>query len=211
MRQFYLVLILFMFSAVARADGDDGLYEDIAPPGSTFVRVINTDAGADETSASIQGFALESLKYCSASTYVFLPAGQIAASIGDVNNTFNLDKGKFYTIVRNNKMLTVIEDTYFNNRRKALVSLYNFLSPGKLDLSVNKGAVKVIEGVEFGTKGEREINAVKVEMEVFGASQVLTGLGAQILTRGDVFSVFACGDSQSPLAQWVKWQVKAAS
>lgn len=198
--------VLMMLGTYAAASGDDGLYDDIAPPGSAFIRVINTGSTA-LSAIAINDYNLDNIDACNASSYAFFPAGNTVIQTGGKKNTFLLEKDKFYSVAIGDKY-TLIEDTYYKNRRKSLAVVYSFL-PGKtIDITVNEGKVSVFKNIAYGQRVEREINAVSIAMDV-NAGDIVVPTDKQSFTRGDVFSLLVCGSSQKANASWVKWSVVA--
>lgn len=205
-----LLVVMLSFTYGVQAKNDDGLYEGVAPPGSTFVRVFNANVSGAIT-PEVASNTLGGVSACGASDYVFLPAGKLEISVGSIKDYFDLAGDRFYTIIYNAGNLSIEEDVYFNNRRKALLSFYNQSLEGPLDLTVNNGAIKVMESIAPGKRQNREINAVKINMEVFLSGVSILQPPVQVLTRGNVFSLLVCGDKQTLNANWVKWDVRPAT
>jgi len=205
----WLQVLLLGVSAGTFAE-EGALYARVAPPGSAFIRVFHTGELSGHISARLGSKTLKEVEPYSGSDYIFLPQGSVAVSIGTLNTTAQLKAGHFYTVVADKSQLKVIEDPAFDNKRKALLNFYNLVEDSSLDVVVSPGNVKVFEKVPFGKREEREIKAVKLSLTVKDAEQKVVDAAPQILTRGDAFSLFICGDRQKPRAVWVKQMVNSS-
>lgn len=203
-----VVFSLMLVVSQSLAKGDDGLYDDVAPPGSAFVRMLNVD-NSPLDSGMLNDTKLDKIDACNTSPYIFYPAGDLRVVAGKNEQHFALEADQFYTVVYKHGQATLLKDRYYKNRMKSLVTLYNMLDANTVNLTANGGKVPVFESVAQGERVEREINAMSIALELQpeGGTQLLPG--KQNFTRGDVFSLFVCGDKDSIAANWVKWSVIA--
>lgn len=207
----YSMAGLLVLCSSVWAKGEGGLYADVAPAGSTFIRVINSAKG-NAPKVSVGKIEFSELGFCKATDYVFMPKGEIPVIVDGVKTGAEFKDDTFYTVVLGGSEVKVIEDPYFENKRKALVSLYNLRNKsGAISLKAKAGTIDVVSGVSTLEYKDREINAVTMQFDVFESDTLITRLEEQSFTRGDVFSVFACGEAESAASNWAKLTVTAPS
>lgn len=190
------------------AQGDAALYTDLAPPGSAFVRLINADASV-AGDLQVGDFSLAKVSFCEASPYVFFPPGVKTLQMAGLKLEQDFAADSFYSAVVSKGKIQLLQDTYFKNKRKALVVMYNLLPEQPLSLMANDGKVEVVAAVPAGGHKEREINAVTLQAEVASDAGVLFKPPAQVLSRGNVFSLLVCENQGKPLARWFKVAVES--
>ncbi|HEX5055776.1 MAG TPA: alginate O-acetyltransferase AlgF [Gammaproteobacteria bacterium] len=189
----------------AAAVEEAALYAEDAPEGSAFVRVFNAYSAQTLENIDLGGKVIKTLDPLESSPYVFLPAGGHAVRVEGKNQQVTMREGEFYTVIAGSQFpLTVIRDEAFNNRRKALVSLYNVVSKEKLDLKTADGGIPIIEDVGFLGNKTREINPVRLSVEALAGDTPLGQSKPVNLQWGKVFSLFACGESGQPSLVWVE-------
>lgn len=200
-----LLSILIAHVPIAFAVDEGALYADSAPPGAGFVRVFNSFTGKTVEDVDIGGKVIKVLTPLESSSYVFLLAGSHTLALAGKTQTIALREGEFYTVIIGEKFpLTVIKDDAFNNRRKALVSLYNLVSQKEVDLKTADGTIAIIEDVGFLRNKTREINPVRLSVIATAGDAPLATASPVSLQWGKVFSLFACGDSAQPKLVWVE-------
>lgn len=197
-----LILLASAWSSRLRAGGDEGLYGAAAPPGSAFVRVFNaTPQTLDGIRVGDQD--INELAPHTASDFVFLPAGNPSLSAGGASQPLSLASGRYYTVVREIRGFTVLDNARHDNRLKALVLFYNLTDGGALGLKTADGAAAVVDGVRPDSYGAREVNAIKAQLAVYDGSSKVADARPMGLERGRAYSLFATGSASAPLLTWV--------
>lgn len=202
-------LVTLLFVSVTWAD-EDALYAKVAPPGSSFVRVFFNGSESSGLNVAVGEKQLKDIAPFTASDYIYLEKHDVAVSAGKQKTTVKLKPGNFYTLVYSTSGFKLIEDPVFDNKRKSMVNFYNLVPSSELNLAANEGKIKVLEGVEFGARKEREIKSVRINLAVYQADKKLADADSQNLTRGDVFSLFVYGSKEQPKTVWVKQAVNTS-
>ncbi|MDP3857033.1 MAG: alginate O-acetyltransferase AlgF [Stagnimonas sp.] len=197
-----LILLLASWSSRLRAGGDEGLYGAAAPPGSAFVRVFNA------TPQTLEGIrvgdqTLDELAPQAASDFVFLPAGSPDLSAGGASLSLSLVSGRYYTVVREPRGFTVLDNARHGNRLKALVLFYNLTDGKALGLKTADGSAAVVDGVQPASYGAREVNAIRAQLAVYDGSSKVADARPMGLERGRAYSLFATGPASAPQLTWV--------
>lgn len=195
-------------SAQAQAVEEAALYSEEAPEGSAFVRVFNGFPARALENIDLGGKVPRPLAPLESSPYVYLAPGNHAVRVEDNSRRIPMREGEFYTVIVGPQFpLTVVRDEPFNNRRKALLSLYNVISKNELDLKTADGSVSIIDDVGFLGNKTREINPVRLSVLALAGDRSLGPSSPVSLQWGKVFSLFACGDSEKPKLVWVENRV----
>ncbi|WP_020410966.1 alginate O-acetyltransferase AlgF [Hahella ganghwensis] len=203
-----LIFLVWSFAtSLARAD-EAALYGPEAPPGSAFIRVFNAQVNLPVENAGVGGKVFGEIDPLSSSKYVFLPAGAYEVELSGAKQPVQLEKDAFYTlVVLKGEEPKLVQDEAFDNRRKALLGLYNLTDADALDLKTSNGKTAVLESVEKLGSKHRQVNAVKISLAAFNGSEKLADAAPVNLERGKVFSLFACGSKAQPRLVWVESQV----
>lgn len=192
-----LSIVLMCMSVVSFA-GEDALYEAEAPEDSAFIRVFNLNSGSDIKDFSIGGKSLSGVKPANASDYIFVPEGSYDVSLDGKKSKATLKRANFYTVVLIDGAVKVIDDERFDNRRKSMITFYNFLGDAA-SLATSDGKVKIVKDVNFQDKASREINPVKVELVTMVSDKAYGPKETVNLERGQVTSLFAVGSLENPI------------
>ncbi|MCP5162260.1 MAG: alginate O-acetyltransferase AlgF [Hahellaceae bacterium] len=196
--------IILLWLPLSSSAGEDALYGPVAPPGSAFIRVFNASA-IESIDASAAELKMTDVASMAASDYSFLAPGDLNATVGGTPLTGKLAPNKHYTLVFLGEGLAqLVEDAYFENRKKALISFYNFTDAQPLTLKTADGKVAVVSNTASGQRGERMLNAVKLGMSVFAGTAKVGDIAPYVLERGKVSSLFALGHSSAPVFVWIE-------
>lgn len=197
------LLALSLIGLQAQA-GEAALYGPAAPKGSSFVRLYN--AGLQSATVKVGSASITSTAPQGGSAFSFLPAGSYTAEVGGKSLPVKLEADQYYTLVNTPEAPQLVVDPAFYNRQKALVRLHN-LTDKTLSLKTKDGATQVVEPVEPGKHGDREINPVKVNLALYEGEKRLSDLETTLLERGEVTALFVTQSQGRLMPVWVK-QVK---
>jgi alginate O-acetyltransferase complex protein AlgF len=186
----------------AFAGGDAALYGPVAPKGSTFVRVYN--ASNAEVSASVGSTAINDVAPLASSDFSFMPGGDYSAKVGSQTVPLKLATDHYYTLVNNaSGQPQLIEEPPFKNKQKSLVRVQN-LSDKALTLKTADGKTEVVQAVAAKSRGEREINPVKVSLALFDGDKKVSDVKPVALERGEAAVLYVTGNGSSLSPVWVK-------
>lgn len=182
--------MLFTATAVS-ANPDAGLYDPLPPEGSAFVRFMDDYPDTGSEKASLNGKTLDYMEFKEVSSYFVVPQGSIDAKIGEKQTQFEVESGKFYTVILNDQnQMTVNTDTVNSNRAKAQIHFYN-LSSGDLSIKTTDSNVEIIPVTKIHMVGDREINPVKVKLGLYEGDKLIKDLGPVSLERANSYNVVA--------------------
>lgn len=194
------LLFAAAFASTVGAAGDEGVYGPTAPPGSAFLRVFNaTPQGTLE--ASVADKAITDIPEYGASEFIFLPPGSHTLSVAGKSENLKLDKNRYYTAALMPDGIRLLDNEPFKNRLKSRVILYNLTDSAALSLRASDGRT-VIEPVAANGTGSREVNAVKVNLDLYDGDKKISTVRPVALERGKAFSLFATGSKSSPATVW---------
>lgn len=195
------VAALGTFTAPAFAQ-DQGLYDPLPPEGSAFVRFVSESSESGSKQAKANGKGYDYLNFKQVSSYYVLPKGSVKAEIGAATKDFNVESGKFYTVVLNESgALDVKTDPQNENQAKSHIVFYNLTDKPNISLKTADGKVEIVPPLAAGAVGDKQINPVKVPLAVFDGDKKLKDLGSVSLERGSSYSALALNDSD---VEWVR-------
>lgn len=191
MKTLILTALMCLFVSVqpSFAEGDDGLYDPVAPKGSAFVRFFNTTD--KETAFSVHGKKYDNVDGMELSPYYVQKNGDVDISVGAGKALQKLEEGQFYTAFVTDGAVKVLKDQSLQSRAKALVVFYNLTQQDKLALKTADGKVEVIAPQAKNTAAGREMNGVKVSFAVFSDVVSKAVLPDVVLERGKAYAVIA--------------------
>nr|WP_305956009.1 alginate O-acetyltransferase AlgF [Pseudomonas sp. 2FG] len=194
--------------ALTPAQADEAaLYGPVAPDGSTFIRGYN--AGSAAFDLSLGSVRLSDIEPQACSDFEFLPAGSYTATAGGQSLPVQLKADQYYTLVQlPGGALSLVDEPVFKNRQKAMLRLQN-LSDSPLTLKTADGKTEVIKPVSAKSRGEREINPVKVRLALFAGDRKISDLNPLVLERGELVSLYVTGTADRLSPVWVKRPVAA--
>lgn len=178
---------LLLLSAVSMAAAQEGLYDPAPPANSAFVRVV----GAPSATLGTKTVTAEK---GGASTYVVVPQGTFTVKVGPLTRRLVVAAGKFYTLVPQGPRLLLLDDQPFDNRAKALLTVYNLSKTPLVDLKTADGKTAVITGVKPGASGSRAVNGITVDLAAFAGDKALASLRDVRLERGKAYALVLMDD-----------------
>ena len=195
--------LLFGLLALSTSQaGEGGLYGPTAPKGSAFVRLYN--ASNQEASATVGSAKVNDVAPLGSSDFSFLAKGDYTAQIGSQSLPVQLGADQYYTLVNNaSGQPQLIEEPPFKNKQKSLVRVQN-LSDKPLTLKTADGKTDVVKAVAAESRGEREINPVKVSLALFDGERKVSDLKPVVLPRGEIVSLYITGSGSNLSPVWVK-------
>lgn len=197
-----LVTGMSVLSMHAFAGGDSALYGPTAPKGSSFVRIYN--AGNAEVSATVGTTSLNDVAPLSSSDFSFMPGGDYSAKVGSQTLPVKLAGDHYYTLVNSaSGAPQLIEEPPFKNKQKSLVRVQN-LSDKALTLKTADGKTEVVPNVAAKSRGEREINPVKVSLALYEGDKKVGDVKPVALERGEAAVLYVTGSGTSLSPVWVK-------
>lgn len=177
------------------------LYAKGAPPGSTFVRVLNGTANPSQA-----GFIGDSpqlpLPPYTAGMFAFMPPGPQVVQIGSLKETFQFAADRFYSVANTDNGLKVFELEGFKSQLKAMVVVLNLLPDTTVSLKTSDGKVAIIDGVVPYKAAQREINPLAITMALFKGDQKIADVPAVLLERGKASSLIVGGTAAVPVLTW---------
>lgn len=181
MKRVSLTILTLVTTAVAQ-NGMEELYDPKPPANSAFVRVANIP------SATLGSRAVTALRGA-ASSYVVVPQGEFTARAGASTRKLKVVAGQFYTVVQTGGTLALLPDQAFENRTKALLTVYNLSASPSVALKTADGQTAVVSGVKPGQSGNRAVNGITVDLAAFAGSKVLGTLKGVKLERGNAYAL----------------------
>lgn len=156
-----------------------------APADSAFVRVLNLSA--EQAEVTLDDWR-QSLAPGAVGAYLYRPAGDARLVINGEAFAYPVSARSVHTLVFDGQRVTPYRDTYFDNRLKALLVMYN-LADQSATLQTANGAVNVIGPLARRSSDEREINGVRVGLQVRLDDGTALPLEEAVLQRGRVYTV----------------------
>jgi len=191
------VLTFIGFCSLWAVAQDEGLYAPAPPPDAAFVRVVN--AGEGDVTPTLGDTAFQTLTYSTASPYQVVLQGSADLTAGGVTDTFELQAGRFYTVIVGEDA-ALIEDPTLENRAQTLLLLYN-TSAEPVNLKTADGATDVIPDVAPGEVGSIPVNPILVAFGAFSGDTAITTFDEVQLERSAAYSTFVLPDDTAVFVQ----------
>lgn len=186
-----LPALALMLATTASMAQDGGLYEDVANPEASFVRVI--DAGT--TVAVIQSASFDSVE-SGVTPYVVID-GETEVKIvsGETTATETIQPATFYSfVVGEDGTSTMVVDKITNNPAQADVTFYNLSDIASADLYAPQAKAMAIEGVAINGGGAVALKApLTLDFEVRDGETVLASVPAVELKRREGVAIVLSG------------------
>lgn len=202
-----LILSLLVLWGLTTAQ-EEGFYAPAPPADAAFVRLVYAGDEVKAAELSVGDADFGTLQYGNVSPYRVVRQGTRVVRVDDLSQDVEVVAGKFYTVLvlpgEGGPGISVLEDATSTNRAKALIALYNASSLPDTALKTADGRTEVLTGVEALAAKSVEVNAVAVDLAVFGGEGVLGSLPSLQLERGHVYSVVVMGTAEKPLVVWVE-------
>ncbi|MEP3348064.1 MAG: alginate O-acetyltransferase AlgF [Litoreibacter sp.] len=171
---------VILLSTLSAASADDGLYENISDPNSSYVRVI----ALGQTVASIKGNTLRDLEN-GISAYVNVLPGDVDIVLPNGTIDLNVGASTYYTVVFDDAgEPTVFNDEITNSPAKADISIYNLSSADSVDLFVPAAnAVAIAETTSNQSQTVSVRAPLTLDFEVHANGEVLAQIPQISLVR----------------------------
>jgi Alginate O-acetyl transferase AlgF len=188
MKRIILALCLTTTAAFAQ---DAGLYDDIASPDASFVRVIVPPNGV----AMVQTTSFDALDTGLSPYVVVEEPGEVQISAGVDETTATVEAGKFYTyIVAEGGEGELLTDTITRSPGQADVAFYNLSDVAAVDLYVPAAKAVAIPGVAAGAGDAVALKApLNIAFELRDGDKVLASVAAVDLKRREGVTIVLRG------------------
>ena len=173
---------------------------DLAPEGSSFVRLINVQQ--DTAELKIEKKRIVETQFCRASDYVYFPAGFYAGEISGISWQAEFLAGVTYSVVVKVNEITVIQEEKLENRRKGLLVVYNFSDINTLSVQTTKGARPVLNYIQQSTFASRAVNPIKIALSVLAGGDIALDAEDIIFQSAMISSLFICSQNNLLISRW---------
>lgn len=182
-----------LVSAVAPSAGmagDDGLYEGVFDPTSSFVRVL----APSQTFAVIDGTTLRDFN-AGLSPYVNVMPGQIEVTMSDASAQLSIDPSKHYTVLYlDGADVITLEDEVVQSPAKSDVLFYNLSDSDDVEVFVPLAKATVIKSVSHASVGAVALKApLTLDLQLRDTSGPLVTAEAVELKRKEGVSIVLTG------------------
>jgi hypothetical protein len=184
------VLALLALGSTALAQ-DASLYEDVANPNSTFVRVVD----AKSPVAMIQAVSFDSI-VAGVTPYVVIDGEtEVQITSGELSATENIEPATFYSfVVGADGGSALVVDKITRNPAQADVTFYNLSDIASADLYVPQAKAMAIEGVGMNEGGAVALKApLTLDFEVRDGETVVAKVSAVDLKRREGVAIVLSG------------------
>lgn len=188
----FLVLAAAATAALAQ---DGGLYEDVANPEASFVRVI--DAGTPV--AVIQSASFDGVEG-GVTPYVVIDGDtEVKITSGETTATEAIEPATFYSfVVGADGSSALVVDKISNNPAQADVTFYNLSDIASADLYVPQAKAMAIEGVAVNGGGAVALKApLTLDFEIRDGDAVVATVPAVELKRREGVAIVLSGTGGS--------------
>ena len=215
---FYILCILTLSWISLPGFTDEAALYDLAPADSAFLRIINLQldqsvaghgdaiAGKNALILYIENKRLSTEGYCSASEFIYLPAGTTEQEINAIPWKGSLQANKAYSLLISDKSVTLLEDYRAEDSRRGMLVVYNFSDYPRVSLQTAQSARSVLAHIPAGASAARVINPLKSAFEVIDSSNSeavsLALTEAMIFQPGILSSLFICSDQGGVFTHW---------
>lgn len=194
MKRIHLTLPLLVLASAAMAQ-DASLYEDVANPDATFVRVVDATASV----AAIQSASFDRLEKGVTPYVVIDGETEVRITSGDTTATEQVEPATFYSfVVGADGSSALVVDKITRNPAQADVSFYNLSDIASADLYVPQAKAMAIEGVAPKSGGAVALKApLTLDFEVRDGETVLATIPAVDLKRREGVAIVLSGTAGS--------------
>jgi hypothetical protein len=184
-------LLALVLAPMAVTAQDGGLYEDVANPDASFVRIV--DAGT--TVAVIQSASFDSVE-TGVTPYVVIDGEtEVKITSGETTATETIQPATFYSfVVGEDGTSALVIDKITNNPAQADVTFYNLSDIASADLYVPQAKAMAIEGVAINAGGAVALKApLTLDFEVRDGETVLATVPGVALKRREGVAIVLSG------------------
>ena len=190
-----LTTLALVAAASAAPAQDASLYEDVANPDASFVRVVD----ATSPVAVIQTVSFDKIE-AGVTPYVVIDgASEVKITAGETTATEAVQPATFYSfVVGADGASALVVDKITRNPAQADVTFYNLSDIASADLYVPQAKAVAIEGVTPNNGGAVALKApLKLEFEVKDGDTVVATLPAVDLKRREGVAIVLSGSGGS--------------
>lgn len=190
-----LTTLALVAAASAAPAQDASLYEDVANPDASFVRVVD----ATSPVAVIQTVSFDKIE-AGVTPYVVIDgASEVKITAGETTATEAVQPATFYSfVVGADGASALVVDKITRNPAQADVTFYNLSDIASADLYVPQAKAVAIEGVMPNNGGAVALKApLKLEFEVKDGDTVVATLPAVDLKRREGVAIVLSGSGGS--------------
>ncbi|WP_425052178.1 alginate O-acetyltransferase AlgF [Psychromarinibacter sp. S121] len=180
-RRFVLAGVLAISAAAGPAFAqDDGLYQDVFDPNSSFIRVL----APGEAFATVDGTEVRNLDE-GVSSYVNVMPGTIEVALPSATTSIEVAPSSYYTVVLSETgEPEVLTDEMVNSPSKSDVSFYNLTGNDAVELYVPAAKAVAIEDVAPGLGKSVALKApLTLDFELRAGGETLASVPAVELKR----------------------------
>lgn len=191
MKRIHLILPLLIASAAAAPAQDASLYEDVANPNATFVRVVD----ARSSVAVIQSASFDRIE-AGVTPYVVIDGDtEVRITSGETTTTEQVQPATFYSfVVGADGSSALVVDKITRNPAQADVTFYNLSDIASADLFVPQAKAMAIEGVAPKDGAAVALKApLTLDFEVRDGETVVATLPAVDLKRREGVAIVLSG------------------
>jgi hypothetical protein len=184
-----------MIGANAVMAQDASLYEDVANPESSFVRVVD----AQSPVAVIQSVSFDSIE-AGVTPYVVIDgASEVQITSGTTSSTQAVEPATFYSfVVGADGTSALVVDKITRNPAQADVTFYNLSDIPSADLYVPQAQAMAIEGVKPSDGGAVALKApLTLDFEIRDGTSVVATVPAVSLKRREGVAIVLSGSGGS--------------
>ncbi|HEY6919098.1 MAG TPA: hypothetical protein VI412_07530 [Tabrizicola sp.] len=184
-----------MIGATAVMAQDASLYEDVANPESSFVRVVD----AQSPVAVIQSVSFDSIE-AGVTPYVVIDgASEVQITSGTTSSTQAVEPATFYSfVVGADGTSALVVDKITRNPAQADVTFYNLSDIPSADLYVPQAQAMAIEGVKPSDGGAVALKApLTLDFEIRDGTSVVATVPAVSLKRREGVAIVLSGSGGS--------------
>ena len=186
-----LPILALITAATASLAQDGGLYEDVANPDASFVRVV--DAGTPV--AVIQSSSFENVETGITPYVVIDGATEVQITSGETTVTEAVEPATFYSfVVGADGTSALVVDKITRNPAQADVTFYNLSDIASADLYVPQAKALAIEGVAMNAGGAVALKApLTLDFEIRNGETVVATVPAVDLKRREGVAIVLSG------------------
>ena len=168
------------------ADGNDELYDAVAPADSGFIRVLNlTDTPATVSLSGKKGN--QTISAGNLGGYLFSSPGKQTLAINGSPSDLPVETRKAVTAVYRGGSLTLLGDDVPQDARKANVVFYN-LTDQALSLKTADGKHALVQDVAPGQLASRKVNEIKIPLAAYAGTNKVVDFSELFLRKSRSYS-----------------------
>lgn len=198
-----LIIMLVVLSICVASKAEDAALYDKAPEGSAFIRVISLSSVPMTVRLGERN--IQAQDYCSASEFVYLPAGQYTQDIGNIQWTGVVEENSIYSLVISDAEIWLLKEPKAVSSRKGVLAVYNFSDHQSISVRTSQDGRLVFRELPKGQLVYRQVNPVKVGLSAYADDQRLLDTAPVIFQSRVLSSLFICGQDRKLESHWAMY------